>query len=54
MIIRDINDNIISRKQNNPRHKIIEKCVFCNKIYNSPIDKYIDICPNCEDCSYEL
>ena len=30
-----------------------EKCVFCNKHYNSPIDKLIDICPECEQQSYE-
>jgi len=30
-----------------------EKCIFCNKCYNSPIDKAIDICPECESEAYE-
>jgi hypothetical protein len=28
---------------------IVEKCVFCDAVYKSLIDKKIDICPNCED-----
>jgi len=30
-----------------------EKCIFCNKHYNSKIDHLIDICPNCEKSVYE-
>ena len=32
---------------------IKEKCVFCDQYYNSPIDKLIDICPNCENMALE-
>lgn len=32
---------------------IVEKCVFCEAIYKSTIDKKIDICPNCESSAYE-
>ena len=51
MIVRDLNDNIIKKPKRIP---FKEKCVFCGLKYISPIDKYIDICPNCEDLSYEL
>jgi hypothetical protein len=33
---------------------IKEKCVYCDKVYLSPIDKYEDICPNCEEISLEF
>lgn len=32
---------------------IKEKCVFCDQEYMSPIDKAIDICPNCENSALE-
>jgi len=32
---------------------IKEKCIYCDKEYNSPIDKLFDICPNCEESSLE-
>jgi len=54
MIIRDLNDNIISKTKHKPKYPIKEKCVFCGSRYLSPIDKYIDICQNCEDSCLEL
>ena len=32
---------------------ITEKCIFCDTIYKSPIDKLFDICPNCESSAIE-
>ncbi len=32
---------------------IKEKCVFCDQVYNSPIDKLVGICPNCEVLALE-
>lgn len=32
---------------------ITEKCLFCDKIYKSTIDKKFDICPNCEESALE-
>jgi hypothetical protein len=27
---------------------VIEKCIYCDKVYLSPIDKKEDICEQCE------
>ena len=28
---------------------VIEKCIYCDRVYLSPIDKKEDICEQCEE-----
>ena len=51
MQVNDFNGNKIIKPKNKSR--FYEKCIFCDKLYCSKIDKYFDICSKCEELSLE-